>query len=235
MYSKTIIIIPTRNEKENISHLIPAIFSHLPGVNVLIVDDRSEDGTGEAAVLLKQRFPSLFILERETNFGYGRAVLDGFSWALNGDFEFVVTMDADLSHDHKTISRILEMLGSKDVVLGSRYIKGGQISNWSLSRKILSRFANYYVRFILGLNFHDITTGFVGYRKKSVQKLVEYKPKSEGYAFLVESKYILKRAGFSIGECPIVFSERQEGKSKMSYKVIWESIWLPLKLRLRKI
>jgi len=235
MYSKTIIIIPTRNEKENISHLIPAIFGHLPGVSVLIVDDRSEDGTGEAAILLKQRFSGLFILERETNFGYGRAVLDGLSWALNGGFEFVVTMDADLSHDHKAIPRILDLLGSKDVVLGSRYIKGGKISNWSLSRKILSRFANYYVRFILGLNFHDITTGFVGYRKKAVQKLVEYKPKSEGYAFLVESKYLLKRAGFSVGECPIVFSERQEGKSKMSYKVIWESIWLPLKLRLRKM
>jgi len=235
MYSKTLVIIPTRNEKENISHLIPAIFDHLPDISVLIVDDKSEDGTGEAAVSLKERFPDLFILERGANFGYGRAVLDGLAWALNNDFEFIVTMDADFSHDYKTIPRILDMLGSRDIVLGSRYIKGGQISNWSFSRKILSRFANYYVRFLLGLNFNDVTTGFVGYRKKAVQKLLEHKPKSEGYAFLVESKYLLSRAGFLIGECPIIFSERHEGKSKMSYRVIWESVWLPLKLRLRKI
>lgn len=235
MYSNTIIIIPTRNEKENILRLIPAIFDYLPDINVLIVDDKSEDETGEAAVFLKRKFPNLFILEREANFGYGRAVLEGFAWALDNGFEFIVTMDADFSHDYKTIPQILNILGFRDMVLGSRYIKGGQISNWSLSRKILSRFANFYVRLLLGLNFYDVTTGFVGYRKKSVQKLVEYKPKSEGYAFLVETKYLLSKSGFLIGECPIIFSERRKGKSKMSYRVIWESIWLPLKLRLRKI
>lgn len=235
MVSKTLIVIPTRNEKENISRLIPAIFDYLPNISVLIVDDRSKDGTEETVVSLKEKFTSLFILERDTNFGYGRAILDGLAWAVNNGFEFIVTMDADFSHDHKTVPKILDMLDSKDVVLGSRYIKGGQISNWSFSRKILSRFANYYVRFLLGLNFYDVTTGFVGYRKKAVQNLVEYKPKSEGYAFLVESKYLLSKAGFLIGECPIIFSERHEGRSKMSYKVIWESIWLPLKLRLQKI
>ncbi len=122
MYSKTIIIIPTRNEKENISQLIPAIFAYLPEIRVLVVDDKSEDGTGEAAVSLKEKFPELFVLEREINFGYGRAVLDGLAWALNNGFEFIVTMDADFSHDHKIIPRILDMLGSKDMVLGSRYI-----------------------------------------------------------------------------------------------------------------
>ncbi len=235
MYSKTLIIIPTRNEKENIEQLVGAIFYYLPDIRVLIVDDKSEDGTGEAVTSLNNKFPGLFILERENNFGYGRAILDGFAWALNNNFEFVVTMDADFSHDFKAIPQILEMLSSRDVVLGSRYVKGGQISNWSFSRKTLSRFANYYVRFLLGLSFYDITSGFVGYRKKAVQKLVEHRPKSEGYAFLVESKYLLSRAGFLIGEHPIVYRERREGKSKMSKRVIWESIWLPWKLMLRRI
>ncbi len=235
-YSKSIILIPTLNEKENLKDLIPGIFGLMPDISVLIVDDSSSDGTEELINSFKQKFHNLIFISRKNSFGYGRACVEGFEWILaNGNFDFIVTMDADFSHDHKTIPLILDMLGSRDVVLGSRYIKGGQISNWSLSRKILSRFANYYVRFLLGLNFYDVTTGFVGYRKKAVRKLVEHKPQSEGYAFLVESKYLLSRAGFLISECPIIFSERHEGKSKMSYEVIWESIWLPLKLRLRKI
>jgi dolichol-phosphate mannosyltransferase len=206
----------------------------MPDISVLVIDDNSGDGTNELIDDLKQKFENLFLLKREGNSGYGKAILDGMKWAIDKEFDCVITMDADFSHDFKSIPDIIKELEVGDVVLGSRYTQGGKIENWSFSRKLLSRVANSYVRRVLGLSFGDITTGFVGYRKKAVQKLVECKLKSEGYAFLVESKYLLSKASFSIGEYPIIFRERRQGQSKMSYKIIWEAVWMPWKLKLCK-
>lgn len=231
MIDKSIILVPTLNEKENLKDLIPGIFGLMPAVSVLIVDDNSSDGTQELIESLKERFTNLFLLKRRDNFGYGRSSIDGFRWILGRGYQSVVTMDADFSHDFNSIPQMLQKLENHDVVVGSRYVNGGGIKNWSFFRRVLSRFANLYVKLILHLPVRDVTTGFNTYRTDVLRRINLDEIKSDGYAFLVELKYRLFKAGCSFIEHPILFSERREGQSKMSSKIIWESIWLPLKLR----
>jgi len=232
MESKAILIIPALNERKNLEKLIPAIFEFMPGISILVVDDDSQDGTDQYLRSLNN--PNLFILSRKDNFGYGKACIDGFRWSLERQYESIVTMDADFSHDYRTIPGLLSGLENNDVVIGSRYIKNGKIENWKWHRRILSKFANFYVRFILGLKIKDITTGFNAYKKDALLKSDFNRVRSDGYAFLVELKYRLHKAGVKITEYPITFYERREGQSKMSSKVIWESVKLPWKLRLGK-
>lgn len=233
-YLQSIILIPTLNEGDNLKDLIPAIFGLMPDIYVLIVDDNSSDGTEELMNSFKQKFSNLFFISRKNNFGYGRACIDGFGWILNNkNFDFIVTMDADFSHDFNAIPPLLEKLKNSDVVVGSRYVKGGGIKNWNFLRRILSKFANLYVKVILRLPIIDITTGFNAYRVDSLKKINLNEINSNGYAFLVELKYQLFRAGRRFTEHPILFSERREGQSKMSGKIIWESIQLPWKLIVR--
>ncbi|MEK7645677.1 MAG: polyprenol monophosphomannose synthase [Patescibacteria group bacterium] len=231
-YSQSIILIPTLNERENLKNLVPKIFGLMPDVSILIVDDNSSDGTPELVESLSANFKNLFLLERKNNFGYGRSNIDGFKWILDKFYDYVVTMDADFSHDFNVVPALLEKLAIFDVSVGSRYVRGGGIKNWNFYRRILSRFANWYVKTILGLPIVDITTGFNAYRSEALKKLKLETVRSEGYAFLVELKYHLFRAGCNFIEVPILFSERREGQSKMSTKIIWESIWLPWKLKL---
>ena len=230
MEFETIILIPTLNEGKNLEKLIPAIFGFMPLISVLVVDDSSKDNTNDFLESACLRFPNLFVLKRENNFGYGRACIDGFKWVLQKPFKNIITMDADFSHDYKSIPDILSEIKNHDVVSGSRYIEGGKIENWHLHRRILSHLANFYVRKILSMKMYDMTTGFNGYRKSILEKIDFVKIKSEGYAFLVELKYKLSRAGADISEIPITFSERRQGQSKMSGKIILESIKLPWKL-----
>lgn len=230
-YSKSIVIIPTLNEKENLKELIPQIFGLMPGISVLIVDDNSKDGTGELVKSLAEHFKSLLILNRKSNFGYGHSSIDGFKWVFEKQYENIVTMDADFSHDPNSIPAMLGMLNLSDITIGSRYVRGGGIKNWHIFRRILSKFANFYVRLILGLPVSDATSGFNSYRVSALKKINLDEIKSEGYAFLVELKYRLFRAGCRFSEHPILFSERREGQSKMSSKIIWESVLLPWKLR----
>lgn len=220
-----LIILPTLKEYDNLVRIIPEIFSHVPDAKILIADDHSQDGTNELAS------ENVEILSRVDNFGYGKAVLDGFRYAVAGNFDAVAAMDADFSHDPAVLPEIIRRLSTSDVVIGSRYVAGGGIANWSFHRRLLSRFANWYARSILSVGFRDGTTGFVAYRRSAVEFLLSRKPKSDGYAFLVECKYLLHRADYRIDEYPIVFQDRREGASKMSWKIIWESIWLPWKLR----
>lgn len=235
LYSESIILLPTLNERENLEVLLPQIFDYLPGISVLIIDDNSKDGTSELIIELQNKYKSLFILERKTRLGYGPAILDGFRWGLDRSFRYLITMDADFSHDFRSIPHFLDALQTNDVVIGSRYVRGGEIENWHLFRRLLSRFANFYARLILGMDIHDITTGFNGYRSEVIRKLNLDSIKSNGYAFLVELKYKIKSRGLKILEYPITFYERREGNSKMSGRIIWESIWLPWKLRLRRL
>lgn len=233
MINRSVILIPTLNEKENLEKLIPAVFNLMPDVSVLVIDDNSNDGTQELIGELRQNYSKLFVLNRLDNFGYGRSSIDGFRWALNRQYEFLVTMDADFSHDFNIIPVLVDNLKNFDVVVGSRYIGGGGVKNWSFPRRILSKFANYYVRAILKLPVKDATTGFNAYRAGCLSQIDLGRIHSEGYAFLVELKYRLFKSGCKFVEYPILFSERREGQSKMSSKIIWEAIKLPWKLLFR--
>jgi len=234
-FEKTIKLIPTYNEKENIASLAEAIFGLYPKTSVLVLDDQSPDGTAEAVEKMRDQFPNFLVYRRNGLRGFGRSYLDGFNKILNDDrYDYVVMMDADFSHDPKEIGEMVKKLSGADVVNGSRYTVGGKIENWSWRRRLLSRFANWYVRKILGTPIKDMTTGFMCLRKDVLRSLDLNSIHSDGYAFLVEIKYRLRKNGFSFVEHPIIFRERREGKSKMSSKVIWESIWLPWKLRFKK-
>ncbi len=230
MEKESIILIPTLNERNNLEQLIPAIFDLMPEISVLIVDDNSRDGTGELVKNLQNIYKNLFFLCRTENFSYGKACIDGFRWSLDKSFRYIVTMDADFSHDYRVIPEMLKQLDKYDVVIGSRYVVGGRIENWRFHRRILSKIANFYVRAILGLRIRDLTTGFNAYRKDVLLRVNLNEIKSDGYAFLVELKYKLSIQGASLLEYPIAFYERREGQSKMSGKIIWESIRLPWKL-----
>lgn len=225
-------MIPCLKEKENLEKLIPEIFHLMPDTSVLIVDDNSNDGTPALVENLKQNYAKLFILNRTENFGYGRSSVDGFKWIFEKPYDSVVTMDADFSHDFRTIPAMLAASSSADVVVGSRYVQGGGVKNWNFFRRVLSRFANFYVKLILNLPVADATSGFNAYRTNSLKKINLDDIKSEGYAFLVELKYRLFSAGCKFVEYPILFSERREGQSKMSSKIIWEAIKLPWKLKI---
>jgi len=232
MERESIILIPTLNERKNLEKLIPAIFNFMPEISVLVVDDNSGDGTAEFIDNLQGGLPNLFSLNRDKDFGYGKACLDGFKWALERGYQYIVTMDADFSHDFKSIPDLFKKLEDFDVAIGSRYVAGGQIENWSSHRRILSKVANLYVRTILSVRIMDLTTGFNAYRREVLSKIDLDDIKSDGYAFLVELKYKLAKAGARITEYPITFYERREGKSKMSGKIIFESFKLPWRLRL---
>jgi len=234
-FSKVIKIIPTYNEKENVVVLVPVIFECMPETSILIVDDNSPDGTGKTVESLAKKYPKLTLHERTQDRGFGRSYIDGFRKIKNDSrYEFVVMMDADFSHDPNTIPAMIDKLTDSDLIIGSRYISNGRIDNWNLKRKILSRFANFYARTILGLPVKDVTTGFMCFRKSVLDKIDLGSIKSDGYAFLVEMKYRIFKAGYRICEHPIVFNERREGQSKMSAKVIWESIWLPWRIKFFK-
>ena len=234
-FEKTIKLIPTYNERENIVSLAEAIFGLYPETSVLVLDDNSPDGTAEAAEKVRLRFSNLMVHRRYGPRGFGRSYLDGFNKILNDDrYDSVIMMDADFSHDPKEIGEMVKKLSVNDIVIGSRYVPKGKIENWNWRRKLLSRFANFYVRTILRTPIKDMTTGFICLRKNILRSLDLNAISSDGYAFLVELKYRLHQNGFSFVEHPITFKERREGQSKMSSKVIWESIWLPWQLLFKR-
>jgi len=229
---RTIIVIPTYNEAENIPSLVAAIREICPDVHVLVADDASPDGTADVAEQCSGGEPWMHVLRRTGPRGYGRACLDGFQYALNSGYNLVLTMDADWSHDPKYLPGILaELEGGADMVVGSRYKDGVRIQNWPLRRVLLSRFSNLYVRAILGLPLADCTSGFRGYHAEALRSADLSAVQSDGYAFLVEIATRVFMAGCSLAESPIVFVDRRAGQSKMSKRVIYESALLPWKLR----
>ncbi|MBI2677140.1 MAG: polyprenol monophosphomannose synthase [Candidatus Yanofskybacteria bacterium] len=234
-FAKTIVLIPTFNEKENIGPLVREIFNLYPDISVLVIDDSSLDGTAEEVLSMQSSFPNLFVIRRSGKRGLGRSYLDGFKMVADDQrYENIITMDADFSHNPKEIGPMLEKLSKgSSWIVGSRYVAGGGVENWSLRRKLLSRFANFYVGFILNTGIADMTAGFNCFKKSVLRGIDLESISSDGYAFLVELKYRAMKAGLHLSEYPITFSERREGKSKMSSGVIWESIWLPWKLRFR--
>lgn len=232
---KVFIIIATYNERDNIEQLIPEIIRHAPEADILIVDDNSPDGTAELVESMKQTYPQLHLLRRPGKLGYGTAFIEGFSYALDRGAQSLISMDADFSHDPAEIPHLLQKLDDADVVVGSRYINGIRILNWHLRRLLLSTFANKYVNLILQMHINDCTSGYRAYKAEVLRKIDYKNIKSRGYAFLVELLYRIKEAGFRIIEHPIIYTERREGQSKMSYSLIIESFFRPIILRLETL
>jgi len=231
---KHIILTPTYNEKENIERLVREVFSRHPDIHIRVIDDNSPDGTAELVKKLMLEFPNLSILSRPGKQGLGKAYIHGFKEVFKEDFSHVITMDADLSHHPKYLAEMLEKSKDYDVVTGSRYIRGGGSSGWELWRRILSRGANLYARTITGIPIRDLTAGFNCIRVEYLKKINLDKFDASGYAFLMELKYLLYKAGANMTEIPIVFANRTGGESKMAGHIIAEGVLAPWKIRFKK-
>ena len=233
----SIVIIPTYNEKENIERMIRKVFSLTYPFEILIVDDGSPDGTAEIVKKLQQEFgPKLFLEERKGKLGLGTAYIHGFNWALNKGYEFIFEMDCDFSHDPDDLLRLREAcMKGADLAIGSRYVRGGKITNWPLKRLLMSYFASIYVRMVLWIGIKDTTAGFKCYRKKVLESIHLEKVRFIGYAFQIEMKYRTRKAGFKITEVPITFTDRVYGTSKMSGKIFKEGFMGVLQMRFMRV
>jgi dolichol-phosphate mannosyltransferase len=232
---RTLIVVPTYNERENIGPLIAELLAVAPGADVCLLDDDSPDGTADhAGVLFASEARFSVLRRRGVPRGYGHSLVDGYRRALEGGYARLVQLDADFSHDPRRVPALVEASGAADVVIGSRYCEGGGVENWPLRRRALSRFANAYVGRITGLRVRDTTSGFRCYTRRALTRLLEGRIAGEGYAFLVEAVYRAHREGLRVAEVPITFTDRREGQSKMSRKVILESVLMPWRLRLGK-
>ncbi|HEY7460315.1 MAG TPA: polyprenol monophosphomannose synthase [Gemmatimonadota bacterium] len=227
------VIIPTYNERENLPRLVPSVLEQSPDIDVLIVDDASPDGTGALADEIAARSPGrVHVIHRPGKLGLGTAYVTGFRWALERNYEIVFEMDADFSHDPNHLPQFLEHIRQFDVVLGSRYLNGVTVVNWSMHRLLLSYMANAYARLITGIRVTDLTGGYRCYRRRVLEAMDLDAVRSSGYAFQIEMTYRAARKGFRIGEMPIIFVDRNVGASKMSRRIVWEAAWMVWRLRL---
>lgn len=231
--NKTIVIIPTYNEKDNIKIIIDKIFKYNENVSILFVDDNSPDGT--SIEIEKYNDKRINIIKREKKLGLGSAYIKGFQWAITNGFDYVVQMDADLSHNPADIINITSYIDNYDLVIGSRYVNGISIVNWPLSRLILSYCANLYARIITGVPIKDITGGFKAISVNFLKKINLNNIKSEGYSFQIEINFLAWMNNCKIKEVPIIFTDRTRGESKMSKIVILEAIYMVPYLFLKKI
>jgi len=232
---KVLIIIPTYNERENIVLIIPEIRKRLPDVHILVVDDSSPDGTSQCVKDLSQSLDNIFILDREKKEGLGRAYISGFKWALKREYELIFEMDADFSHNPDYLPDFIKEAETADLVIGSRYISGVNVVNWPMHRLLLSYFANYGTRIVVGIPVKDCTAGFKCFKSEVLRSINLNKIGSSGYSFQVEMNYHVWKNGFQIKEIPIVFTDRKLGESKMATKIIREAFVLLWKLRLMSI
>ena len=232
--AKTLVVVPTYNEKENIEAFTEAVFTHLPSAHILIVDDNSPDGTGAIADRLAEANPAIFVLHRTQKEGLGRAYVAGFQWALQRDYAFIIQTDADFSHDPKDLPRLLGATEAADLVIGSRYKGGCRVLNWPLRRLMLSYGAGIYVRLFTRMPVMDPTGGFKCFHRTVLESIQLDQIAAEGYGFQIEVTHTAWRKGFTIKEIPIVFADRVAGTSKMSLAIAKEAILLVLKLAFRR-
>jgi dolichol-phosphate mannosyltransferase len=231
---RAIVLVPTYNERANLTELVEKVRQFAPGLHILIIDDNSPDGTGQLADDLAHEYPDeIFVLHRQQKEGLGKAYVDGFTQVLKKDYEFILQMDADLSHDPAHLPRFLEKIQNHDLVVGSRYVQGISVVNWDLKRLVMSKLATNYVRLVTRMPFTDTTSGFICWRREALERVGFDSAFSSGYVFLVEMKYRAFRKSLRLGEVPIVFVERKSGDSKLDWLVIWEAIWGVLRLRLK--
>jgi len=233
---KAIVVIPTYNEQGNLELLVNKIQQYANDLHILIVDDNSPDGTGMLADELSRKNPSkIFVLHRERKQGLGRAYVEGFRYVLKKDYEVVLQMDGDLSHDPSYLPVFLGQIRDCDLVLGSRYLNGISVVNWDLKRLILSKMATIYVRFITGMPMTDTTTGFKCWRRRTLESIGLEDMFSNGYLFQIEATHQAYKRGFEVVEVPIIFVERNQGKSNMNWNIILEALLGVLRLRLRNL
>ncbi|MAR66047.1 MAG: dolichyl-phosphate beta-D-mannosyltransferase [Crocinitomicaceae bacterium] len=233
---KSVVIIPTYNEKENIGRMLRTVFSLSEGFEVLVVDDGSPDGTSAIVKGMQQEFEgSLHILERSGKQGLGTAYIHGFEWALERGYDYIFEMDADFSHDPNDLGRLLSACADQggDMSIGSRYCKGGKVENWPFTRWMMSYFASFYVRTVLWMNIKDTTAGFKCYSRKVLEAIDLNEIRFVGYAFQIEMKYTAYKLGFKIVEVPITFKDRELGQSKMSMSIFKEAFLGVFKMRKR--
>ena len=227
----TWVVLPTYNEIENLAAIAPAILDQLPGSTLLVVDDSSPDGTGALADRMAAEDPRMRVLHRPLKQGLGKAYVDGFQVALDGGAQVVVQMDADWSHDPASLPALVAALSDADLVIGSRYVRGGGVRNWGILRRLVSRGGSVFARIVLRLPPHDLTGGFKAWRRVALAALPWTSLHSGGYVFQIETTFRAARAGARVAEVPIVFVDRRAGASKMSRRIIFEALVVVLRLR----
>jgi dolichol-phosphate mannosyltransferase len=233
---RTIVVLPTYNERENVGALLAAVRSTLPAADVLVVDDNSPDGTASIVEETAAELGQIKLLRRPGKHGLGSAYREGFAVALDEGYEAVVSMDVDFSHDPTSLPELLALLDAgADAVIGSRYVPGGATVDWPLHRRILSRWGNRYTSLVLRLQVRDCTSGFRAYRASALAAIEPSSTTAEGYAFLTELVRRLVRSGYRVMESPIVFRDRRYGESKMSSRIIVESMLLVTRWGLRDL
>jgi len=229
-----LVIIPTYNEEENIEKIIDSISSLKVDFDILVIDDNSPDGTGDIVENLKGRYKNLHLIRRKAKLGLGTAYITGFKWAIERGYDIIYEMDADFSHNPEDLMRLYSTcLNGVDLAIGSRYISGVNVVNWPLGRVLLSYMASLYVRMVTGLKVKDTTAGFKAYKREVLETIDLDNIRSRGYAFQIEMKFTTWKFGFRIMEIPIIFTERQEGASKMSGGIFNEALWGVLKMKIR--
>jgi dolichol-phosphate mannosyltransferase len=222
---KIVVIIPTFNEIENLPLIVGRVRNATPGVNILVVDDNSPDGTGKLADELASRDRQVQVLHRTTKDGLGGAYIAGFKWAIAQGYDVMVEMDADGSHRPEELPLLLDALLNADLAIGARWVPGGKVHNWPKSREILSRGGNTYARIMLGIHLHDATAGYRAFRRASLEKIGLDSVDSRGYCFQIDMALRAVRAGLKVVEVPINFVERELGTSKMSGSIVSEAMW----------
>ena len=231
-----LIIIPTYNEKENIEKIILKVFSLDIDFDILIVDDGSPDGTADIVKKIQKTYSkNLHIVERTGKLGLGTAYIYGFEWALKNNYDYIFEMDADFSHDPDDLIRLYKACNEEkgDVAIGSRYIKGVNIVNWPMSRLLMSFFASKYVKIITGMPIQDSTAGFKCYKRSVLEKINLEKIQFVGYAFQIEMKFTAWKYGFNVVEVPVIFTDRQEGASKMSGGIFFEAFFGVMQMKIK--
>lgn len=218
-----LIVIPTYNESENIERLLARLQPAMPEAHVLVVDDSSPDGTGKIVDAIAEHDDRVHVLHRPGKAGLGAAYVAGFGWGLARDYDVFVEMDADGSHAPEQLPRLLAALSSADLVLGSRWVRGGSVVNWPLRREVLSRGANIYARVALGMSLHDATGGYRAFRREVLESIDYATATSKGYCFQIDLAWRAQRAGFRVVEVPITFRERERGESKMDGAIVREA------------
>ena len=234
-FEETIILLPTYNEIDNIERMLNAIMAVSDKLNVLVIDDNSPDNTASVVEKFKEGRPNIHLNKRAGKLGLGTAYIEGFRYALKNGFNYVFTMDSDFSHDPKEIPNLIEAARSNDLVVGSRYVGGIRIINWPLRRLALSSFASFYVRMVTGIRVKDPTSGFNCFTRKALESIDLSRIFSVGYSFLVELKFKIWTKGLKLSEVPIIFYERRDGQSKMSKRIIVESVLSVFRLRMKKL
>jgi len=222
---RVLVVVPTYNERDNLELIAGRLHAAVPDADLLVVDDASPDGTGQIADRMAEQSDWVHVLHREGKAGLGAAYVAGFLWAAEKDYDVVVEMDADGSHAPEQLPDLLRGLEDADLVLGSRYVAGGQVVNWPKSRELLSRGGNAYTRLLLRLPLRDATGGYRAYRRTVLDDLPLAEISSQGYCFQVDLAWQTWRRGFRVVEVPITFVERERGESKMSRKIVAEALW----------